>query len=96
MAFFSSSPILVDRETNKCLAVWSATFHKPFFFGLGFLSVEKGCPKFEPAVDKNTIVLTTVFKAIHVELNVGVNDHSQFGHEDCECHRLVNNSLRLV
>ena len=96
MVFFLSSPILLDPETNKCLAVWSATYRKPFFFALGFLRVEKGCPIFEAAVDKNTIVLTTVFKAVNVELNLAVNDHSHFEHQNCDCHRLVSHSLRLV
>lgn len=90
------SPILVDPETKKCLAVWSATYRKPFFFSLGFLSLEKGSPKFEAVVDKDTIVLTTIFKAVNVELNLAVNDHSHFQQQNCDCHRLVNHSLRLV
>ena len=71
------------------MAVSSPTYRAPYFFGLGFLFLEKGVPYFKQSIDGDMemeLCFASWCRGVELKAKVKSNDHAYMWQMACECH----------
>ena len=81
------------------MAVWSPTYRAPYFFGLGFLFLDKGVPYFKQSIDGDMemeLCFASWCRGVELKAKVKPNDHAYMWHMACECHVTSDYCVNLV